>query len=78
MTTPIPIYTTDPATDVRPATMDMHERARFEAAAVAAKRRLPGAIGELVATELLWWARFGYRLAAEGPARRAVDQLLAP
>lgn len=57
------------------APMDHHEKARVRAAALRAKRIYPGAVGELVAVELLAWHDFGYRLDNGGLIMKAVHEI---
>lgn len=42
------------------------EKARFRDAALRARRLYPGAVGEVLSSELLTWAEFGFRF---GPGR---------
>jgi hypothetical protein len=46
--------------------MEMHEKARYRAAAVLARRIYPGPLGELVHRELTAYAEFGYRVSDDG------------
>lgn len=57
--------------------MDHHERSKIRTAAFHAKRLYPGAVGELLAKELIDWEEFGYRLAHNGLINRLVTELLA-
>lgn len=67
----VPPAACDPA---RPA--DAHELARLHAAALQARRRYPGPVGELVCAELLAWASFGYRLGGRSQIAAIVDDVL--
>jgi hypothetical protein len=53
------------------------ERTRVRTAALHAKRRYPGPVGQLVSDELLAWAEFGY-VFGPGRARELVDFLMHP
>jgi hypothetical protein len=48
------------------AGMELHEKARYRAAAVLARRIYPGPLGELVHRELTAYAEFGYRFSDDG------------
>ncbi len=55
----------------------LHESSRIRAAALHARRRYPGPLGELVARELTAYAEFGYRFAADALIPRLVTDILA-
>lgn len=55
-----------------------HEQSRILAAAHAAKRRYPGAVGEVLHRELVDWSDFGHRLGGHGLVMRLVDDLMKP
>jgi hypothetical protein len=55
----------------------MHERSRARAAALHARRLYPGGLGELAHRELLAYADFGYRFAADSLIPRLVAEILA-
>jgi hypothetical protein len=57
--------------------MDRHEITRLRAAAVHARRALPGPLGELAARELLAHAELGYRGAADALLPQLARQVLA-
>jgi hypothetical protein len=59
------------------ATLQLHERSRFRAAALHARRVYPGPIGELVFRELSAYAEFGYRLSSDGLIPRLATAVLA-
>jgi hypothetical protein len=54
-----------------------HERSRLRAAAHHARRALPGPLGELVHRELVAYADFGYRMAADALIPRLAADVLA-
>jgi hypothetical protein len=69
-----------PGPDALPGDADrlpMHESARLRAAALHARRVLPGPLGELVHRELTAYAEFGYRFAADALVPRLADEILA-
>lgn len=57
--------------------MDCHVKARFRVAAHHAKRVYPGAVGELLAREILSWEQMGYRLGGEALMTQVVDEVLS-
>jgi hypothetical protein len=59
------------------ATLQLHERSRFRAAALHARRIYPGPLGELVFRELSAYAEFGYRLSSDGLIPRLATAVLA-
>jgi hypothetical protein len=59
------------------ATLQLHERSRFCAAALHARRIYPGPLGELVSRELSAYAEFGYRLSSDGLIPRLASAVLA-
>ena len=59
------------------ATLQLHERSRFRAAASHARRVYPGPVGELVFRELSAYAEFGYRLSSDGLIPRLATAVLA-
>jgi hypothetical protein len=58
-------------------TLPLHERSRMRAAALHARRLYPGGLGELVYRELLAYADFGYRFAADALIPRLAAEILA-
>jgi hypothetical protein len=54
-----------------------HERSRVRAAALHARRVYPGGLGELAYRELVAYADFGYRFAADSLIPRLVAEILA-
>lgn len=54
-----------------------HESMRLRAAALHAKRVYPGRVGELIARELVAYADFGYRFAADALIPRLAAEVLA-
>ena len=54
--------------------LSCHERSRYRAAALHARRVFPGALGELLARELRACADFGY--GEQGPLARVATQVL--
>jgi len=58
-------------------TIPLHERSRMRAAALQARRLYPGGLGELVHRELLAYADFGYRFAADALIPRLAAEILA-
>lgn len=57
--------------------MQLHERSRFRAAALQARRLYPGPLGELVFRELNAYADFGYRFSNDGLIPRLAATVLA-
>jgi hypothetical protein len=53
-----------------------HEIGRLRAAAVHARRAIPGPLGELAARELTAYAEFGYRGAVDALMPQLVQQVL--
>lgn len=64
------------AARAEPDGLPLHETARLQAAVAAARRRYPGPVGELLATELRGWADFGYRLGGHSLISAVVTDLL--
>ena len=58
-------------------TLPLHERSRMRAAALHARRLYPGGLGELVYRELVAYADFGYRFAADALIPRLAAEILA-
>jgi hypothetical protein len=54
-----------------------HDRCRFRAAALHARRLYPGCVGELLYRELLAYADFGHRFDREALVPRLADEVLA-
>ena len=54
-----------------------HERSRVRAAALQARRLYPGGLGELAYRELVAYADFGYRFAADALIPRLAAEILA-
>lgn len=65
-----------PRTDGDARALPFDERARYAAAALRARRRYPGALGELVARELRSCADFGVGPAEDGLIARLAAQVL--
>lgn len=57
--------------------LHLHESARLRAAALHARRVIPGPLGELVHRELIAYAEFGYRFAADALIPRLATEILA-
>jgi hypothetical protein len=57
--------------------LPIHERSRVRAAALHARRIYPGGLGELAYRELVAYADFGYRFAADALIPRLVAEILA-
>jgi len=57
--------------------LQLHEQSRYRAAALHARRVLPGPLGELVYRELNAYADFGYRFATDGLIPRLAAEILA-
>ena len=57
--------------------LQMHESSRLRAAALHARRTIPGALGELVYRELVAYAEFGYRFGADALIPRLAGEVLA-
>lgn len=57
--------------------LQAHERAMMRAAAHHARRVHPGAVGELVHRELIAFADFGFRFAADALIHRLAAEILA-
>lgn len=55
----------------------MHESSCLRAAALHARRVLPGPLGELVQRELTAYAEFGHRFAADALITRLATEILA-
>lgn len=64
--------TTGPA-----APIAAHERSRLRAAALHARRVLPGGLGELVQRELTSYADFGWRFSTDALIPRLAAEILA-
>lgn len=79
-TTPEPAYDADIPIRIaeKPDPWTFDEKQRVRTAAMIAKQRYPGPIGELVCAELLEWADYGWRLSSGGRVMQAVEHLLAP
>jgi hypothetical protein len=60
-----------------PAPLAAHERRRLQAAALHARRVLPGRVGELVQRELTSYAEFGWRFSADALIPRLAAEILA-
>jgi len=56
--------------------MDHHEKMRLRAAAYRVKLVYPGVAGEILATEILSWEEFGYRLGENSRITRLVTEIL--
>lgn len=65
------VVPTSPAPRLAP-----HEISRLRAAAEHARRVVPGPLGELAARELIAYAEFGYRGAADALVPQLVRQVL--
>ncbi len=59
------------------ATLQPHERSRFRAAALHARRIYPAPLGELVFRELNAYAEFGYRHSSDALIPRLATAVLA-
>lgn len=57
--------------------LHLHEAGRIRAAALHARRTLPGPVGELVHRELTAYAEFGYRFAGDALIPRLATEILA-
>ncbi|MGE3285219.1 MAG: hypothetical protein AB7J32_03825 [Pseudonocardia sp.] len=57
--------------------LQRHESSRLRAAAAHARRVYPGAVGEVLARELVAYADFGYRGADDALIPRLARQVLA-
>lgn len=57
--------------------LTFRETSRLRAAALHARRTLPGPLGELVARELRAYADFGYRFSTDALLPRLANQVLA-
>jgi hypothetical protein len=57
--------------------LEVHERSRVRAAALQARRLYPGGLGELADRELVAYADFGYRFAADALIPRLAAEILA-
>ncbi|MDN5931423.1 MAG: hypothetical protein L0I24_10235 [Pseudonocardia sp.] len=57
--------------------LPMHETSRLRAAALHARRTIPGPIGELVHRELTAYADFGYRFTVDALIPRIATEILA-
>jgi hypothetical protein len=57
--------------------LETHERSRVRAAALHARRLYPGGLGELAYRELVAYADFGYRFAADALIPRLAAEILA-
>lgn len=57
--------------------LHLHEASRLRAAALHARRMIPGPLGELVHRELTAYADFGYRFAADSLVPRIATEILA-
>ena len=57
--------------------LEVHERSRVRAAALHARRLYPGDLGELAYRELVAYADFGYRFAADALIPRLAAEILA-
>jgi hypothetical protein len=57
--------------------LHLHESARIRAAALHARRVIPGPLGDLVHRELTAYAEFGYRFAADALIPRLATEILA-
>ena len=62
----------------RPSRMTSAQQTHYAAAAEFARRRYPGALGELIHRELVAYAEFGHRFATDALIHRLVRQVLAP
>jgi hypothetical protein len=58
--------------------LDLHERARYRAAAEYALRRYPGPVGELIHRELSAYAEFGHRFARDALIPHLAQDVLTP
>ncbi len=73
-------FTTVPGTGPLRGTataLQVHERSRVRAAALHARRIYPGGLGELAYRELVAYADFGYRFAADALIPKLVAEILA-
>lgn len=59
-----------------PPRLDHHEKMKVRAAAFRATRIYPGAVGELLARELLSLEEFGFRFDKHGLTARLVDEIM--
>lgn len=57
--------------------LGFQEFVRIRTAALHARRTYPGPLGELVQRELIAYAEFGYRFAADALIPRLVTEILA-
>jgi hypothetical protein len=57
--------------------LHLHESARIRAAALHARRVMPGPLGELVYRELSAYAEFGHRFTADALIPRLTTEILA-
>ena len=57
--------------------LQLHEQSRYRAAALHARRVLPGPLGDLVHRELNAYADFGYRFTTDGLIPRLAAEILA-
>jgi hypothetical protein len=57
--------------------LHLHECSRMRAAALHARRVLPGLLGELVHRELTAYAEFGHRFTADALIPRLATEVLA-
>ena len=76
--TPEPVYVTDAPMriDEKLPAADFDTKQRVRTAAMVAKSRYPGPVGELVCRELLDWAEFGYRLSPAGHIMQLVAHIM--
>jgi hypothetical protein len=72
----IRLYPAPPTIDGDAPAIPAHEQPLLRAAALHARRCLPGSLGELVARELTAYAEFGHRFATDGLVQRLAREVL--
>lgn len=73
----IRLFPGPPAISGDAARLALHEQGRYRAAAVHARRVIPGPVGELVHRELRAYAEFGYRFGPDALIQRLATAVLA-
>lgn len=61
-----------------PTALEAHDRLRIATAAGHAKRRYPGAVGEVLAREIEGYLDFGHRFHRGGLMPRLVEEIMRP
>lgn len=78
LTTPTPVYDTEPPPSPGPRRREPTEAGRIGAAISAARRLYPGVVAEVLVDVLSWHQSTAHRVNPSALPARLVDELLRP